>query len=335
MQPRVLLSIALSGALLGVLLHPTSSAAQSSSAQAEQMFRDGKKLMGEKKFAEACAAFEASYNLDAAITTRINLADCREKNGQIATAWGLFLDTERETRGDAKLKGLNTTAKDRAAKLEPRLSYLIINVPDDSRVDGLAINRDGVPVDPLTWNRALPVDGGSYTVEGKAPGHEPWSTTVQVQAEHDKQSVDVPKFKAVTIEDTGNGNALLHDADHDARVSPRADGGMSGKRKAALGLGVVGVIGLGTGVVFEILGRGDHDDASAAPTMAAQDDLYDSANRKRAIAIGAAGVGVVCVGVAAYLWITGGSAERRDASALRVVPNVGPGTAGLGLTGAF
>lgn len=31
-------------------------------------------------------------------STLLNLASCRERNGQLATAWGLFLDAERATR---------------------------------------------------------------------------------------------------------------------------------------------------------------------------------------------------------------------------------------------
>src|SRR5688500_10146298 len=187
----------LSIVLVTLLFAAQTAHAQSGGAQAEQLFRDGKRLMGEKKYAEACESFEASQKLDPLPATLLNLADCREKNGQFASAWGLFLEAERQTRGDSSLKALSKTAKDRAAKLEPRVSYLIINVPDESRIDGMTITRNGEPVDQLTWNRALPVDGGEYVIEGKAPGHEPWSTRVTIDAEKDKGSVDVPRFKAL------------------------------------------------------------------------------------------------------------------------------------------
>ena len=64
--------------------------------------------------------------------------------------------------------------------IEPRLSYLTISVPDDSRIDGLVVNRNGAPVDPVLWNRAVPVDGGSYSIGGLAPGHEQWTTVIAV-----------------------------------------------------------------------------------------------------------------------------------------------------------
>jgi len=150
---------------------------------AEQLFREGKRLMAEGKIAEACTAFEGSYRKDEAVTTLLNLADCREKNGQYASAWGHFIEAERKTRGNSAEAVFNSTAKDRAGKLEGRLSYLIINVPDEARVDGLEITRNGQPVDKAEWNRDIPVDGGTWKVEGKAPAFEAWSTSVTVGKE--------------------------------------------------------------------------------------------------------------------------------------------------------
>src|SRR5688500_16529073 len=96
------------------------------------------------KVAEACAAFEQSQKLEPAITTLLNLAGCREKLGQLATAWGLFLDAERQTRSasDKATEQLHKVAGDRAAKLEPRVPKLTIGVPDKSKIGGLEILRD-------------------------------------------------------------------------------------------------------------------------------------------------------------------------------------------------
>src|SRR5690348_3697323 len=115
--------------------------AQSSAAEAEQLFRDGKKLMNEGKYAEACTAFETSNRLDPSVATLLNLANCREKNEQLASAWSAFLEAERLTR-DTGSAALNNTAKDRAAKLEPRLSYLTVSVPAESDIDGLTLTRN-------------------------------------------------------------------------------------------------------------------------------------------------------------------------------------------------
>src|SRR5688500_6916501 len=107
--------------LLSILAAPTRAHAQSSTAQAETLFRQGKDLMTQGKIAEACAAFDASQKLDPTIVTLLNQASCREKNGQLATAWGLFLEAERQSRSatDDAGRQLHRVATGHAAKIEP------------------------------------------------------------------------------------------------------------------------------------------------------------------------------------------------------------------------
>src|SRR6185436_712895 len=183
------------GFALGVIL-PAVAWGQAS-PQAEALFRDGKQLMKDGNFAEACAAFEGSYRAEHNVATLLSLADCREKNHQYASAWALFLQADSETRSDPSKAMLNKTAKSRALALESKLSYLTINVPDESRIPELVVTRDGAPVDPAEWNRSIPADGGDHVVVGKAPGHESWSTKVTLKPAADKQSVEVPRFKAL------------------------------------------------------------------------------------------------------------------------------------------
>jgi tetratricopeptide (TPR) repeat protein len=118
--------------------------AQPAGAQAEVLFRQGRELMAAGKLAEACAAFEESQKLEAATTTLLNLANCRELNGQLATAWGLFLDAMRQTRGasDDATQKLHDAAKNHADKLEPRVSKLTIKVPAEDQNGRLEILRN-------------------------------------------------------------------------------------------------------------------------------------------------------------------------------------------------
>lgn len=237
-QPAsLLLTLTLSVALTSAMSARVH--AQGSSAEAEQLFRDGKRLMQEKKFAEACTAFETSYKLDPALTTRLNLADCREKNSQLATAWGLFVDAERETRSDAKHAALNKTASKRAIALESRLSYLTISVADESRVEGLIILRNGAVLDPGLWNRAVPVDGGAIVIAGSAPGHEEWSTTAKVAIEGAKVSVEVPRFKEIRVLVKPGQSEAKPEAEGTPMPDLTPPGAFTGQRKIALGVAVV------------------------------------------------------------------------------------------------
>src|SRR3977135_2013270 len=120
------------------------ASAQSASALAEALFRQGRELMAAGQTADACNAFAESQKLEPATSTLLNLASCREKLGQIATAWGLFVDAARQTRSasDPATRQLHTVAAERATRLENRISKLTINVPQGSQVDGLEISRD-------------------------------------------------------------------------------------------------------------------------------------------------------------------------------------------------
>lgn len=230
--------------ILIVALLPARAWAQG--ATAEKLFRDGKQLMKDGKLAEACAAFEGSEHIEPNLASLLSLADCREKNGQYASAWGLFLQAESQTRLDPKNGVFNATAKSRAASLEPRLSYLTINVPDESRIEGLALTRDGVAVDPAEWNRSVPIDGGAHVIAGKAPGHEEWSTKVAITAEKDKKSVEVPKFKDLP--------KLAHPdvaaAQRLQTVAPVEPSMLTPHRKIAVGLVVGGAVVAGVALGF-------------------------------------------------------------------------------------
>ena len=163
--------------------------AQPVGAEAEVLFREGRDLIAAGKLAEACSAFDESEKLEPAVTTLLNLAACREKLGQLATAWGLFLDAARQTRSasNATNQQLHDVAQARAQKLEPRVSKLTINVPLQSQFDGLEIALGAERVDAGLWNRALPIDGGTYAITARAPGANQWSTQVTVPAQPQPQ----------------------------------------------------------------------------------------------------------------------------------------------------
>jgi hypothetical protein len=178
-------------AVVAALVAPAR--AQPAGAQAEVMFRNAKRLLAQGKIAEACAAFDASQKLEPTVSTLLNQANCREKNGQLATAWGLFLDAERDTRASADDDGkqLHQVAVDHATKLEARLSTLTIVVPADRRASGLEIRRGNDLIDPVMWNQALPIDGGTYKIVARAPGVPEWSTSIAVANEGDSKSIEV------------------------------------------------------------------------------------------------------------------------------------------------
>lgn len=311
------------------------------SPQAEALFRDGKRLMKEGKLAEACAAFEGSDHAEHNVATVLSLADCREKNRQYASAWALFLQADSQTRGDASKATLNTTAKKRAIALEHKLSYLTINVPDESRVPELVVTRDGAPVDPAEWNRAIPADGGEHVVAGKAPGHESWSTTVTLKPEADKQAVEVPRFKAlpeIVNKPAVTTAALRRDGELVAAAGPEPSP-FTTRRKIAIGVAAGGAIAAGISIYFGLDARNLRNEAVATcPPSACSVDAAATAQRKNDqarshglyanVGFGVAGAAVIA-GV--VLWVTG---KPESPDALAIAPQVGA-TNGLSILGRF
>jgi hypothetical protein len=319
-------------ALVAVGAARTGAQAQSSTAQAETLFRQGKDLMAHGNIADACAAFDASQKLDPTLATLLNQASCREKNGQLTTAWGLFLDAERQSRAanDDATRQLHQVATDHAAKLEPRLSTLTITVAPENRVGGLEILRNNEPVDPGAWNKALPVDGGTYKITARAPGNADWSSTVTVLVERDAKTIETPKLKAAALKSpgaTGPGHPGSGAPDHArSKVLPLVLGG------AAVGL-FAGAVG------FELSASSTYDQSKREMDNAKQDSLWHSANNKRYLAEGLAVAGIACAGVAVWLYLRGGepetSAQTTQASRLIVEPILGNNRAGLVLTGRY
>ena len=325
--------------LLGLLaLAPVRiAAAQPSGAQAETLFRQGKDLLAKGQIAEACAAFDASQKLEPAISTLLNQAACREKNNQLATAWGLFLEAERQTRSATEGPNLqhHATAATKAAKLEPRLSTLTIAVPPEARVAGLEVLRGGEPVDPGAWNKALPVDGGSYQVSARAPGNAEWSSTVTVGNDHDVKTIEIPKLKAAALD--------AHRAP-DASAPPPAGVRLAAapppprSKRIPLIVGAVAVALAGTALGFELWARST--DSKIADEKTSNDrriSLWHSANTKRYAAEGLGVASLACAGVAVWLYVRAGheTAPAAQASRVQLVPTVAGDGAGLLVFGRY
>jgi hypothetical protein len=308
------------------------ASAQSASALAEALFRQGRELMAAGQTADACNAFAESQKLEPATSTLLNLASCREKLGQIATAWGLFVDAARQTRSasDPATRQLHSVATERATRLENRISKLTINVPQSSQVDGLEISRDKERIDAPMWNRALPIDGGSYTITARAPGTTTWTTQITVAPERDTRTVDIPELHAlqrdmVQAQPTATSVAV--------RARPAPAPASQPSLVAPIAVSASAVALLGGGLALEQWAVSTYNDAKADTTsQSRRDSLEHSANDRRYAAEVLAGAGVAAAGVAVWLWVRH-HGERSGAAmaASRVV--VSP--AGIAIVGGF
>jgi hypothetical protein len=289
-------------------------------AEAEVLFRKGKELVAQGKFAEACAAFDTSQKLDPALTTLIRQADCREKNGQLATAWGLFLEAKRQARTavDTTTQQLLQLAVDRASKIEPRLSTLEVDIPTANQIVGLEISRDGIVIGPAAWNQKLPIDGGTYHITARAPGNSEWTTTIIVAAERDVQRVEVPKLAAAVaptpepVKEPAPPQPAPPTPSQPAPVAPEQPPAATtvARSRVPLVLGASAVALAGLAVAFDLWGDSTYDQAKTEPARTTQLDLWRSANAKRYTAE-VMGVGALgCAAAAVWLYVRGRQANE-------------------------
>lgn len=154
-------------------------------AAAQALFDDGRALLAAGDIAGACSKFEESNRINPLPGTLLNLANCHEKLGRLATAWGEYREALALARADGREDRI-AFAEERLAVLAPRVPRVTIELaPELTAVTGLVVTRDGVALGPALLGTPLPIDPGTrLVIEARAPGHLPFR--VEVTAVEDR-----------------------------------------------------------------------------------------------------------------------------------------------------
>jgi hypothetical protein len=322
----------LAGAIvIATLVASASSTAhaqgEGSNAAAESLFQEARKLMDARRYAEACAKFAASQKLAPGPGTLLNLANCYEKDGKVASAWARY----HEAVGLAQRLGRpdrEKTAKEGADRLEPRLIKLTI-VSDAVGVD---VKLDGNLLDRAVIGTALPVDPGKHTIEAMAKGKKSFVTTLDVSERTKNPSVQIPALE----EDTTSQKPDPPKPPPDKIIEPPKEekpGWGAQKIVGVVGMGV-GVVGLGVGAFFGLRASSRWSDAKPrCPNLECDKQGIDlAADAKSAGNLSTiffiAG-GLVAAG-GAVLFFTAPSRERAQDTTQRVRVGIGPGSVVVG-----
>jgi hypothetical protein len=293
-------------------------------ASAQQLFDQGRTLLQQGHLAEACSKFAASQQLAPSGGTLLNLADCYEKNGQLASAWAKF----REVASRAQRAGradVEQIANDRVKQIEPRLSFLTIVVPPAADVDGLEIRRDGELSLRAAWGAPLPVDGGDHTIHVTAPGKLARVIPTHVRPTGDRVTVTLAPLETSPVS-SSPGGAETDDTSRRRRATFQ--------RSLALVAGGAGVVALGVGIVFGVKAISKNDEAMAlCPASPRCDDpagvtLTDDAKSAATVSTVTFIAGGVLVAGGVALYLTAPSSSPAKAARH---PRVLVGTAPVGL----
>ena len=272
-----------------------------SNTSAQALFEEGRRLMAENQYAEACPKFAESQRLDPGAGTLLNLALCYEKNNQLASAWVTYneaaADADRSGRPEWVKRG-----KEKAAALAPMLTTLTVIVSKNAHIDGLEVTRDGQPLSSAEWGLKVPVDGGDHVIEARAPGHETWTTHVKAPAKSAALTVNV-----AVLTKSATPTKVEPVIPKREPEKPATKGGT--QRTLGVIVGAVGVVGLGLGGGFALNAMSKHktakEDCSPDETRCGTRGLadYDSANESADIATIAfiAGGALLLGGVVLYL----------------------------------
>ncbi len=288
-------SVLLCAAVL--LAAPSARARGGDQATAEVLFRQGRQLLEAGDVAAACPKFESSYELDPALGTLLGMALCHERMGRLASAWVEYTEAVG-TAHRLNQPQRQSFAQSKVAELEPRLSKLTIDVPDQTaQLEGLVVLRDGTALGPSAWRVATPIDGGEHTVEVTAPGKLPWKQTFSIPNEGASRTVSVPLLEeapAPVATETERAEAQQAGSIKESPERPPDQDGLTSLQWGGIASAAAGVVSLGVGGYFL---------ADALEKNGVENGAEASGNV--ATALGA--VGLVALGTGATLFFVGAS----------------------------
>ena len=314
-------------------------------AASEALFEEGVALADAGRYREACAKFEASQELDAAVGTLLRLADCYEKTGRLASAWARF----REARSLAQAQAMpdrERMASQRAVALDAKIQRLTITVAEPVP-NGLSVQVGDAPVPRATWGSALPIDAGRLTISASAPGYLPFRKELVIPARDGARvEVEIPELVAELSPPPATRTIIVTSERPDVASrreqpsEPRPDERGSFTRGAGIGFVALGGVGLATAGALSLVSAKrndaslDHCPRSERWCTPRGVQLRDDARRLADYATACAAIGGAFVVTGVVLYWTAPSTRRAERIALGFS---GQGEAGWGLNavGAF
>jgi hypothetical protein len=302
----------------------------SDSAAAQVLFDQGRTLMAQERWSEACPKLEESQRLDPAGGTILHLALCREHEGRLATAWALYQDALARAKHDAR-KDRAKIAQERIDALGPTLPRMVVRVAIANRkTEGFTLLRDDLVMGQAQWGEAFPVDPGTRTLIARARGKKTWTARIDVPAKAQEIVVEVPELENEQVADAASlGSPPPSHLEEATRGETQRAAGL-----VVAGVGVVGaIVGTVFGVIsFSKVNEADKECAPPDRTLCTArgldaSDAATSAGNVSTVAFIAGGA-LIAGGLALYFTAPTGRP-------VAVTPSATVGGAWLGLSTSF
>jgi hypothetical protein len=291
-------------ALLGALLSMTTPAS-AAPGEAQQRFEEGRALLKEGRAAEAIPKFVASIASEPTLAALLNLADCYERIGKLASAHARFRQAQELAKNTAPVHA--DEARKRAEILEPRLSTITLLPP--AQPEGVRVWLDGVEVPSTDWGKPHPYDQGSHEViaQDSKGARRKSVVTLGAEAAHVTAPIEIPTPEAKSV--------VLPPPPPPPRAEPD-----SPMPTVGLVTGGVGVASLVVGTITGIVALGASSDLKSqcatypkcpADQRGALTDLDDRARTFGTISTITIIAGAVLVATGAVIYFTSPSGSKQ------------------------
>jgi hypothetical protein len=322
-------------------------------ADAERLFREGQKLLEERRYGEACPKFEAAYKKDQQLGTLLNLAYCHKEQGATWLSWVEFKEAEVKAI-ELKRNDRRDFARQRMVELEKSLVRVVVERQQKVELTEILVEDRRVP--EAERSIVFAAEPGERKITFRARGKAQVVAYVTLAKGDRPQRITVPPMEdekeAIAAEPPPTPATDEPRAPAAPSPSPAAGerSSGSGQKTVAIVLAGVGLAGIGAGAVTGLMTLSNpctdsakREDPNGCPP---NDDGRDKTSRGETtgmISNISFGVGGAALVAALVLYLTEPTGKT-DASAARngvrvtperarVTPEIGTGW--LGLRGVF
>ncbi len=304
-------------------------------ALAASLFDEGRALLSQGKVSDACRKLEESQRLDPLPGTLINLAACHEQEGLTASAVAEFRQARALAQRDHRDDRV-AVAEQHLTALESKVSMLVIVVSPEADRPDLTVSHDGTAIGRTVWGTRIPVNPGDHIIEVSAPNRKTWRSGVKVGPNGDVQTVAVAPLEEEAPAPPAVAEPVATPQPAPAEVARPQGAGLSTRRSVAIVAAGVGVVAVGVGSYFGIRAIEKHNDPLwTCPQYPCSQTLYSEAKDAATASTVTFAVGGAALAAAAILGFSDSRRAPPTNGALRVLPAVGLGQAGVDVSGRF
>jgi hypothetical protein len=276
---------------------------------AQRFFDEGRELMLQERYVEACDRFKESHRLDPEVGTLLNLALCHEHQGKLATAYVEYNDALAVALRVQDTERVEL-ARSRLQALKPRISQIVVTPHEQDAALAIGVELDGAPLSAAVLGDPIPVDRGDHEIVVTAEGRRDQRHVIRIDREGITLPIRLAKLARVegtppiesATEETNTAPPLAVSPTTPSVVPDRRSRAASIATGAALGAGLVSlVLGSYFGVdAFRAWSERDRECKDGCTEEAVRS--AERAERSARLSTGLFVIGVTSAGTGLGLW---------------------------------